>query len=81
MHNEMLLKHWGPLAGLSEQELPSDDNITVHELGQFLSKAPRLEPSEYIVLFQYLNQTGRPCRVYTDIPHPKNALVLPPTAK
>ena len=65
-----------------QREISSlDKDLSTIELGLFLSKAPRLEQTEYAVLFQYLNQTGRPCRVYTDIPHPENAVVLPPTAK
>lgn len=51
------------------------------EVADVLAKAPQLVEVDYNDLLHYLHQTGRPYRAYSDLPHPPNAIILPPQAQ
>jgi hypothetical protein len=51
------------------------------EVADVLAKAPGLLEVDYNDLLHYLHQTGRPYRPYSDLPHPPNAIILPPQAQ
>lgn len=50
------------------------------EEAAFLAKAIKFSMEDYSALLQYLHSTGKQYRNFQNIPHPPNALVLPPYA-
>ncbi|KAF8231219.1 hypothetical protein L208DRAFT_1102612, partial [Tricholoma matsutake] len=89
MHNGALLKYWGPLASFSEfpgkqmnEKLQKmNTNYHLHMLADILAKAPCLLEVDYNSLLDYLHQIGRLYRAFSDLPHPPNAIILPPQAQ
>ncbi|KAF8219727.1 hypothetical protein L208DRAFT_1106601, partial [Tricholoma matsutake] len=85
MHNGALLKYWGPLASFSESpDMAMDDHpvpLQPTEVADILAKAPCLLEVDYNGLLDYLHQTGRLYRAFSDLPHPPNAISLPPQAQ
>lgn len=63
----------------SVNETPALLNPT--EVANILAKGSNLQDIEYNALLQYLQNTGHPYRSCVDLPHPPNALVLPPQAQ
>jgi hypothetical protein len=64
--------------------IPADSSpvsLKPAEVSEVLAKSPNLEEAEYNDLLHYLQQTGRPYRSYSDLPHPPNAMILPPRAQ
>ena len=51
------------------------------ETAAVLKKAPKLAPTDYNALLNYLQSTGRQYQNFNAIPHPPNALILPPHAE
>ncbi|KAF8224613.1 hypothetical protein L208DRAFT_1183195, partial [Tricholoma matsutake] len=74
MHNGALLKYWGPLASFSEFPV----HLQPIEVADILAKAPCLLEVDYHNLLDDLHQTGRPYQAFSDLPHPPNAIILPP---
>jgi hypothetical protein len=69
---------------LEPADVPMDSHpvpLTPTEVSEVLAKAPQLLEAEYNDLLHYLQQTGRPYRAYSDLPHPPNSMVLPPQAQ
>ncbi|KAE9390228.1 hypothetical protein BT96DRAFT_946277 [Gymnopus androsaceus JB14] len=94
MHNEFLLKYWGPLAGLSEfpgeringmlQKIKTNRHLYDMDYTMLKTNAPDFAAflhSYMIINQEYLQSTGRPHWGYLDLPHPEFALILPPNAK
>ncbi|KAF8219478.1 hypothetical protein L208DRAFT_1199297, partial [Tricholoma matsutake] len=85
MHNGALLKYWGPLASFSDQQtwpwMTIQYLFQPTEVADILAKAPCLLEVDYNNLLDYLHQTGRPYRAFSDLPHPPNAIILPPQAQ
>lgn len=65
-------------------EVPADHPSTPlkpTEVAGILAKAPQLEDVEYNALLQYLQLTGRPYQAFYNLPHPRDANILPPHAQ
>lgn len=60
---------------------PTSQEVNSFDMGIFLAQNPKLDDNEYLLIQQYLHTTGRPYRNYLHLPHPENALILPPNAK
>lgn len=60
---------------------PISMEVSSFDMGIFLAQNPKLNGNEYSLIQQYLHTTGRPYRNYLHLPHPENALILPPNAK
>ncbi|KAF9043561.1 hypothetical protein BDZ89DRAFT_943643 [Hymenopellis radicata] len=59
----------------------SDAQLSTVDVANILGEAPRLAPTEYDMILQYLRLTGRAYRGYLQLPHPSAALILPPSAR
>ena len=69
---------------LQEKEEPPDyahRPVSPAQIAEILKKAPMLPGEQYAALLQYLQYTGRQYRDYRLLPHPPNALILPPRAE
>ena len=55
--------------------------LTLLEAASALKNTPELHEFDYTALLHYLQRSGRQYRAFSDFPHPKNALILPPQAK
>lgn len=60
---------------------PISVEVSSFDMGIFLAQNPKLDENEYHLIQQYLHTTGCPYRNYLHLPHPENALILPPNAK
>jgi hypothetical protein len=55
--------------------------VSPAQIAEILKKAPVLPSEQYAALLQYLQLTGRQYRDFRELPHPPNALILPPRAE
>ena len=55
--------------------------VTPAQIAEILQKAPMLPPEHYTALLKHLQFTGRQYRDFRLLPHPPNALILPPRAE
>ncbi len=70
------------MANILEPKNATQTNVNVNigpmEQAEFLKKSHKLTEDEYGALLQYLQDAGQPYRPVYQLPHPANALILPP---
>jgi hypothetical protein len=82
LHSENHLKELCDI--LEPGDMAMDDHpvpLQPTEVADILAKAPCLLEVDYNSLLDYLHQTGRLYRAFSDLPHPPNAIILPPQAQ